>query len=56
LVFFNTRGPVSHVGLYIGNGQFVHAANPKRGVRVDSLGSSYYNNRYAGARRYKDFG
>ena len=56
LVFFNTRGPISHVGMYIGNGQFVHAANPRRGVRVDKLDSGYYLKRFAGARRYKSFG
>ena len=56
LVFFNTTGPLSHVGMYIGNGKFLHAANPKRGVRIDDLGSKYYNKRFAGARRYKDFG
>lgn len=53
LVFFNTTGPITHVGMYIGNGKFVHAANPRRGVRVDSLNSGYYANRYAGARRYR---
>ncbi len=52
LVFFNTSGPISHVGIYIGNNKFVHAANKRRGVRTDSLGSSYYHKRYAGARRY----
>lgn len=52
LVFFNTSGPLSHVGIYVGNNKFVHAANPRRGVRTDSLGSSYYYKRYAGARRY----
>ena len=51
LVFFNTRGSVSHVGMYIGNGKFLHAANPREGVRVDSLNSIYYNRRYIGARR-----
>ncbi|MHB1458985.1 MAG: C40 family peptidase [Armatimonadota bacterium] len=51
LVFFNTRGFVSHVGMYIGNGKFLHAANRKAGVRVDSLGSMYYNKRFIGARR-----
>lgn len=53
LVFFkNTykRG-VSHVGVYIGNGRFVHAASSGRGVRVDSLSSAYYQNHWAGARR-----
>lgn len=56
LVFFNTTGPISHVGMYIGNGKFLHAANPRRGVRVDSLDSGYYSKRFAGARRYKSFG
>jgi len=56
LVFFNTRGPLTHVGMYIGEGKFIHAANPKRGVRIDSLSSRYYNSRYAGARRYIDMG
>ncbi|HEY3298766.1 MAG TPA: NlpC/P60 family protein [Armatimonadota bacterium] len=55
LVFFNTRGPISHVGIYIGDGKFLHAANPRKGVRIDSIGSPYYSKRYAGARRYKDF-
>ncbi len=53
VVFFeNTykRG-ISHVGIYVGNNQFIHAANGRRGVRIDSLGSSYYAPRYAGARR-----
>ncbi|MGB9587905.1 MAG: C40 family peptidase, partial [Armatimonadota bacterium] len=56
LVFFNTRGPLTHVGMYIGDGKFVHAANPRRGVRIDSLSSRYYSSRYAGARRYIDMG
>jgi cell wall-associated NlpC family hydrolase len=52
LVFFNTRGPISHVGMYIGNDKFIHAANPRRGVTVSSLDEPYYVKRYAGARRY----
>lgn len=52
LVFFkNTyRSGVSHVGIYVGDGKFVHASS-SRGVRVDSLGSSYFARRWAGARR-----
>ncbi|NLN76119.1 MAG: LysM peptidoglycan-binding domain-containing protein [Armatimonadetes bacterium] len=52
LVFFQTssRG-ISHVGIYIGNGNFVHAASRGRGVTVDSINSSYYGPRYRGARR-----
>ena len=52
LVFFQTnRRCISHVGIYIGDGRFVHAASRGRGVTVDSLNSSYYSSRYRGARR-----
>lgn len=54
LVFFQTyRRGISHVGIYIGSGQFVHAATYGRGVRVDSLNSGYYSSRYRCARRVK---
>ena len=52
LVFFNTRGPLTHVGMYIGDGKFIHAANPRRGVVVSRLDSPFYSRCYAGARRY----
>ncbi len=52
LVFFNTTGAISHVGMYIGDNKFVHAANRRKGVRTDSLGTPYYSKRYVGARRY----
>lgn len=52
LVFFRTRGRrISHVGIYIGNGQFVHASSARGRVRVDTLNSGYYHQRYVGARR-----
>ncbi|MER3401934.1 MAG: hypothetical protein C4337_01185 [Armatimonadota bacterium] len=52
LVFFRTQGRwVSHVGIYIGNGKFIHASSARGRVRIDSLNSGYYNKRYAGARR-----
>jgi cell wall-associated NlpC family hydrolase len=53
LVFFrNTyRHGISHVGIFIGNGRFIHAANPQEGVRVDSLDYGYYARHFAGARR-----
>ena len=53
LVFF--AGPyksgISHVGIYIGGGQFIHAANSKTGVTISSLNSGYYSAHYAGAGR-----
>lgn len=52
LVFFNTRGSrVSHVGIYKGNGQFIHASSGKGKVMVSSLNEGYYQRRFAGARR-----
>jgi len=54
-VFFrNTyRSGTSHVGVYIGDGQFIHASNPRSGVKIDRLDSSYYGPKYAGARRMR---
>ncbi len=50
LVFFNTLGARhSHVGVYVGDGRFVHASNPRTGVRVDSLSNRYYAQRFEGA-------
>lgn len=51
LLFFNTAGYVSHVGIYIGDGQFIHASSGSRCVTVSELGSSYYTRTYVGARR-----
>jgi len=52
LVFFNTmRRAFSHVGIYIGEGQFVHAPKPGASVRVDSMAQSYWTRRFDGARR-----
>ncbi len=42
---------INHVGIYIGGGKIVHAANPSRGVTIDSITSGYYNKNYVGARR-----
>lgn len=50
LVMFGKSG-INHVGIYIGGGQIVHAANPSRGVTIDTINSGYYNNNYVGARR-----
>ena len=52
LVFFNTmRRAFSHVGIYLGNGQFVHAPRPGKSVRVEDIDTSYWARRYNGARR-----
>ncbi|MGH4125922.1 MAG: C40 family peptidase [Clostridium sp.] len=51
LIFFNTDGPVSHVGIYVGDGEFIHASSGSRKVTVSNLDKSYYASRYAGARR-----
>ena len=52
LLFANTykRG-ISHIGIYIGNNNFVHAASTRQGVRTDSLATKYYANKYYSARR-----
>lgn len=53
IVIFRNQGnsAIGHVGIYIGNGNFIHAANRKEGVTITSLSSSYYAKRYVGARR-----
>jgi len=51
LVFFGNGSYANHVGIYIGNNNFVHAANPSSGVRVSSMNETYYANRYITARR-----
>ncbi len=52
LVFFNTmRRAFSHVGIYIGDGKFIHSPKPGAQVRVESMGESYWSRRFDGARR-----
>jgi hypothetical protein len=54
LVFFNTNGKgVSHVGIYMGDGRFVHSSTNK-GVTYTSMSDKYYSKRYLGARRILD--
>ena len=54
LVFFDTsrRSRVSHVGIYIGSGRFIHASGRGKQIRTADLNSSYFKRRYVGARRY----
>ncbi|MBQ7523498.1 MAG: C40 family peptidase [Oscillospiraceae bacterium] len=51
LVFFGYGDYADHVGIYIGNGNFLHAANPSAGVRVSSMKETYYAKKYLGAKR-----
>ena len=52
LVFFNTmRRAFSHVGIYIGDGKFIHSPKPGSEVRVEEMGLSYWTRRFDGARR-----
>ncbi|HEX7815734.1 C40 family peptidase [Dyella sp.] len=56
LVFFRTagrggRGRISHVGIYIDNGQFIHSPSRGKTVRVDNLSEAYWAKRFAGAKR-----
>lgn len=52
LVFYSTyaEGP-SHVGIYIGDGRFVHAENEETGVTITAMDSAWWSGRYVGARR-----
>jgi cell wall-associated NlpC family hydrolase len=52
LVFFRTRGKrVSHVGIYLGDGRFIHSPTTGERVRVDRMSEKYWSRRFAGARR-----
>lgn len=51
LVFFGRRGTVDHVGIYVGEGRFVHAPSTGKDVMVSSLESGYWSNKYMQARR-----
>jgi cell wall-associated NlpC family hydrolase len=51
LVFFGSGGEVSHVGIYVGEGRFVHAPSSGGTVRLDRLDGPYWRDHYAGAKR-----
>lgn len=51
LVFFGTKGNVTHVGIYVGEGRFVHAPSTGGTVRLDHLDGHYWRDHYSGAKR-----
>jgi len=51
LVFFGSGSSVNHVGIYAGDGEFIHASTRARSVRFDRLDNKYFRNRYLTARR-----
>ena len=52
LVFFNTmKRAFSHVGIYVGEGRFIHSPKPGSLVRLEDMGKSYWTRRFDGARR-----
>ncbi len=57
-VFFkaNGRGQVSHVGLYIGEGKFIHSPRTGKTIRIDSLSNNYWNKNYTTAKRFHSAG
>lgn len=54
LVFFATKGgrKISHVGIYAGDGLFIHAPRSGKNIRMEPLASGYFSRRYVGARSY----
>jgi cell wall-associated NlpC family hydrolase len=55
LLFFNTRNaPFSHVGIYIGDGRFIHAPSTNGRVRIEQMSTRYFAQRFHAARAYFD--
>ena len=54
LVFFRRRGNSSHVGIYIGDNQFIHASSSNRQVKIDYLDAPYYSKRFLRGVRVKE--
>ena len=54
LVFFRERGNRAHVGIYVGDNQFVHASSYSRKVKIDHLDTPYYNQRFLRGVRVKE--
>nr|WP_249115247.1 C40 family peptidase [Desulfolutivibrio sulfodismutans] len=51
LVFFGSKRGISHVGIYLENGKFIHSASNGKNVQVSNLEEDYWKQRYAGGRR-----
>lgn len=51
LVFFGKRGRIDHVGIYVGEGRFLHAPSRGKDVQIDSLASGYWSQKFLQARR-----
>ena len=51
IMFGSSISSINHVGIYLGGGKIIHAANSTRGVTTDTINSGYYNTNYVGARR-----
>lgn len=51
VLFHTTRSGISHVGIYIGNGEFIHSSSHRGGVVINPLDTGYYNTRFVCARR-----
>jgi cell wall-associated NlpC family hydrolase len=52
LVFFNTlRSPFSHVGIYVGDNNFIHAPRSGKTVRIENMDLRYWKTRFNGAKR-----
>ncbi|MGB9630061.1 MAG: C40 family peptidase, partial [Thermodesulfobacteriota bacterium] len=57
LVFFKThRANGTHVGIYVGNNEFVHASSWSKEVKIDSLETPYFNKRFLQGVRIKELG
>jgi len=54
LVFFNTKRSFGHVGIYIGNNEFVHASSHNKEIRIDNLDQPYFDKRFVKAVRLKE--
>ncbi len=54
LVFFDINGSISHVGVYVGKGRFVHAPNSGGTVRLDDIDGPYWGDHFAYAKRVLD--